>query len=353
MNERGAGGRNANLIQFRAGKDLLAELVKRTDDTLTASEVAERDLIRWYGAARRSSRGLFSENEVLAMLDAISGLHVRAAEADELDRWVAAALLIEHIDQKWRINGLALVSRLTGMLAVQRLAVLDALEQIMSTDGGQPQPLALTEKIRESGLVALPQAGAGEPADQDKQLLVGPLTQQDYATLGILTAQEQKEALLLAARERMEEVLTRDAGKPLLLSPEAYRTCAGQCVQELVQQERSTWPDYLKEVRIFFVGVAPQDTFPSLAHLLGEQRRSPGAALLLRQLTLFLRQDTYAALTHHNEQLFASDAGVFSWLQSADRGTIEQTEYELKALFKELYFACATLPVTEASELSC
>lgn len=279
---KAVGGKNANLIQFRADQALLFDLVNRIDEEYpTARQVAERDLARWYAAARKSIGGLFSEAEVLAMLDAIAGWRPRAEEADELDSKVAAAIHLKRIGQKWGIDGESLVSRLTGMPAVLRLAVLDALDQILSTNGEPMQPLALSQKIQQSGLIK---------------------------------------------------------------STEQYVDFARQCIRELEQQEQSIWPDYLEEVRVFSLEIATQDIFPSLGHLVGRVR-SAGAALLLKHFTQFLRMETYASLTQNNAKLFASDDGIFHWLQSVHTiQTIRQTEVELKSLLKELHIAGAALP---------
>jgi hypothetical protein len=247
----GSRGKNANLIQFRADKELLSHLINRTDETsTTASQVGERDLTRWYAAAGKSIRGLFSENEVMAMLDAVATWQVKPDEADEIHYKVAAAIQIDHIDAKWQIDGNALVERLTAMPPVLRLAVLDALEQIRGMDGKQVQPVPIWEKIRASGLT--------KPHD-------------------------------------------------------LYIDFARQCIQELAQQERLIWPDYLEEVRVFSLEVATQDIFPSLGHLVGGGR-SAGAALLLKHFTQFLRRETYSSLAQNNATLFTGDDGIFHWL---------------------------------------
>ena len=180
---------------------------------------------------------------------------------------------------------------------------------------------------------------------QAKQLHIGPLTIEEYGIITILTSDEQRSVLLQSARDRMKAVLAPLAGRPLLLSSDQYVDFARQCVQELALQERSVQQDYLAEVRVFFVEVAPQHVFQSLGHLVGEQRRSAGAALLLRQFTQFLRQEVYSSLTQKHTKLFAQDDGIFSWLQSDGR-YLRQTEFELKALLKELFLLCANLPTS-------
>jgi hypothetical protein len=276
----GSKGKNANLIQFRADKALLSHLVHRTNETFTtASQVGERDLLRWYAAASKSIEGLFSETEVLAMLGALATWQIKPDQADEIHRQVAAAIHIDHIDERWQIDGSALVSKLAAMPPVLRLAVLDALEQIRGERAGHVQRVDLSDRIRASGLI-----------------------------------------------------------KPHGL----YVEFARQCMQELAQQEQSIWPDYLEEVRVFSLEVATQDIFPSLAHLVGGGR-SAGAALLLKHCTQFLRLETYASLTQSNAKLFAGDDGIFHWLQSTNIQTIRQTEVELKSLLKELHVAGADL----------
>lgn len=87
-----------------------------------------------------------------------------------------------------------------------------------------------------------------------------------------------------------------------------------------------------------------KNAWQSRGHLAGEQRRSAGAALLLKHFTQFLRLEAFSPLTQYNTKLFASDDGIFRWLQSATIQVISQTEVELKALLKELYIAGADLP---------
>ena len=87
------------------------------------------------------------------MLAALATWQVKPDQADEIHRQVAAAIHIDHIDDRWQIDGSTLVCRLTAMPPVLRLAVLDALEQIRGMDGKQVEPVALPEQIRVYGLL--------------------------------------------------------------------------------------------------------------------------------------------------------------------------------------------------------
>jgi hypothetical protein len=177
-----------------------------------------------------------------------------------------------------------------------------------------------------------------------KQIQIGPVTLEEYGIIAILTSDEQRSVLLQAARERLDDILAPLAKKPLLLSYDQYVSFAQQCVQELTGQEQLVQQDYVAEVRVFFLDIAPQHIFQSLGHLAGEQRRSAGAALLLRHFTQFLRQEVYAPITQEHAKLFANNDGIFFWLQSDGRH-LRQVEFELKALLKDLFFVCTCLPI--------
>jgi hypothetical protein len=92
-------------------------------------------LERYYGALRLELARLpFSEQELLLLLDAVNGW---ASPAEPVEiivqglRWqVQDAIEQEGLDQKWGVNGAALVERLRQLTPTQTLALVDALERV-------------------------------------------------------------------------------------------------------------------------------------------------------------------------------------------------------------------------------
>lgn len=120
-----------NLIQFRAGDTLLPEIQAR-DEGHGPGPTARRDLERYYYMIR-SSTPTFSEAEARLLVDALSGIITEPHTAHLLWAVVDDAIRLGRLDEKWGVDGWALVQRLRNDLTpFEALAIADAVERVWS-----------------------------------------------------------------------------------------------------------------------------------------------------------------------------------------------------------------------------
>ncbi len=120
-----------NLIQFRAGDTLLLEIQAR-DEGHGPGPTARRDLERYYYMIR-SSTPTFSEAEARLLVDALSGIITEPHTAHLLWAVVDDAIRLGRLDEKWGVDGWALVQRLRNDLTpFEALAIADAVERVWS-----------------------------------------------------------------------------------------------------------------------------------------------------------------------------------------------------------------------------
>lgn len=119
--------RKTDQITFRAS-DLAGQLDARTDGRLSAGLVAKRDLERYYETLRRSLP-TFGSQEALAILDTCNGTLWEPHTVRLIWANVEDAIRLEALDQKWNIDGAALVARLRSLSYAEALAVVDAAER--------------------------------------------------------------------------------------------------------------------------------------------------------------------------------------------------------------------------------
>lgn len=131
-------------VAFRAEEDLLGEVQARQgalgvlmaiDGDAPLGSTARRDLTRYYQVVQDELRRLpFSREEVLLTLDAMNGVIVdppamyRAALA--LD--VADHIRLNGADEKWGVDGAALVRRLESLSPGTMMALCDLAERFWS-----------------------------------------------------------------------------------------------------------------------------------------------------------------------------------------------------------------------------
>ena len=93
----------------------------------------ERDLRRYYEAlrhARATLRTVFKANEVALILDVLNGprlddpYHVAWITAEIED-----GIRLNRLDEKWQVNGAALLDILAGLSYVEKCALADAAER--------------------------------------------------------------------------------------------------------------------------------------------------------------------------------------------------------------------------------
>lgn len=121
-----------NLIQFRAGDTLLLDIQAR-DEGHGAGPTARRDLERYYYMIR-SSTPAFSEAEARLLVDALSGIITEPHTAHLLWAVVDDAIRLGRLDEKWGVDGWALVQRLRHDLTpFEALAIADAVERVWNS----------------------------------------------------------------------------------------------------------------------------------------------------------------------------------------------------------------------------
>jgi hypothetical protein len=118
-----------NIVEFRAGDTLFPEIQVR-DEGHGIGQTARRDLERYYYMIR-SQTPKFSEPEARLLLDALSGIITEPHTARLLWAVVDDAIRLGRLDEKWRVDGRALVQRLRyDLCPFEALAVTDAVERV-------------------------------------------------------------------------------------------------------------------------------------------------------------------------------------------------------------------------------
>ncbi len=126
-------------IQFRATGLLGEALEKRADIPPGAtpdetgsilSMTARRDIGRYYDMLIRSLP-TFSENEALLLCDVLNGTIIESFSVPLLWTEISDAVQ-EGYDEKWEIDGAALVARLRALTPFECMAVGDAVERYWS-----------------------------------------------------------------------------------------------------------------------------------------------------------------------------------------------------------------------------
>lgn len=136
-------------IQFRAIGELANELERRTENGKPASEIARRDLERYYEMLKRSLPK-FSFNEAQLMVDVFNGTLIQPFTVQLL--WAEVSDAVEEgYAEKWEVDGTALVQKLRSLSSFECMAVADAIERIWR---GDYHITDMDEQIRASGLVA-------------------------------------------------------------------------------------------------------------------------------------------------------------------------------------------------------
>jgi len=128
-------------IQFRPGP-LGAALAARADDaTRSISQVAQRDLGRYYDLlALALGAVVLSEGEAALIVDGLNGSYVELMTAQLLAAEIADSL-DDGLADKWDVDGPALVAKVAGWSLASRLAVCDAVERFWR-DGYQVETMA-------------------------------------------------------------------------------------------------------------------------------------------------------------------------------------------------------------------
>jgi len=137
-------------IQFRPGP-LGAALAARADGaTRSVSQVAQRDLGRYYYLlALALGAVVLSEGEAALIVDALNGSYIELMTAQLLAADIADSL-DDGLADKWDVDGPALVAKVAGWSLASRLAVCDAVERFWR-DGCQAETMA--DRLAAVGLI--------------------------------------------------------------------------------------------------------------------------------------------------------------------------------------------------------
>lgn len=131
-------------VQLRPDTNLDAELTARSKDELPAARnaIAARDLERYY-ALLTASAPKFRQSEAMLIADALNGSLNEVHSMRLLWASIQEAIEYDGLDQKWGVDGAALVARLRALSLAEIYAVTDAIERAwLGRDGSMPERLA-------------------------------------------------------------------------------------------------------------------------------------------------------------------------------------------------------------------
>jgi len=108
------------------------QIMQRGDNR---SGIINRDLERYYTVLDRALRTVsLTENEALLIVDVLNGSILDTLSVRMLWAGVEDAINLDKVDEKWGINGAALVEKLRSLGEIQCLAVVDAAERFWADE---------------------------------------------------------------------------------------------------------------------------------------------------------------------------------------------------------------------------
>lgn len=142
---------------------VLAETDRRIDagDASSRSGVLDRHLDRYFdmlARARRELRQLFSDGEIMLVVDTLNGVGFWDTMAVYfVGHEVADAISMDGLDAKWKVDGPALLAKLGNLTDAQALALVDSVTMWWNqvSKGEQPEHTAaavFADPSRESKL---------------------------------------------------------------------------------------------------------------------------------------------------------------------------------------------------------
>lgn len=127
---------------------LVSEVESRVGQK-SRSDVVSRDLDRLYSLYRRAIGSLdLTIQEASLILDVLTGSIYDVATAPMLWAAVDDRIRLDRLDEKWGIDGTALVEKLKSLNDVQALAIIDAGERFWYGDK-KYQDLPFEEAVKE------------------------------------------------------------------------------------------------------------------------------------------------------------------------------------------------------------
>ncbi len=125
-----------NKIAIYLPDPLLAEVSSRGDNR---SGIISRDLERLYTLYRRALAQVpLTVEEACLIVDALNGAKLEADTARLLWAEIEDACHLDHLDEKWQVDGRALVQKLRELNEIQAMALVDAAERFWeASDAGE------------------------------------------------------------------------------------------------------------------------------------------------------------------------------------------------------------------------
>ncbi len=119
-----------DVIKFRAS-DLAGPLKERADAIWhSKSLVAKRDLERYYSLLERTLPTLgLSKEEVCLVADSLNGTLIEPHTLSLVWANVDDSIRLDGLDEKWGVDGEALVGKLRAFTPLQATALVDAVER--------------------------------------------------------------------------------------------------------------------------------------------------------------------------------------------------------------------------------
>lgn len=134
-----------NKVAIYLPDSLLEEISARGDNR---SGTISRDLERLYTLYSRALATVQLEfNQAYLIVDALNGVLIDANTAKLLWAEIEDAINLDHLDQKWQVDGKALVEKLRGLNEIQAMAVIDAAERFWQAQKSGQEAEELIKKI--------------------------------------------------------------------------------------------------------------------------------------------------------------------------------------------------------------
>lgn len=135
--------RDQKVAYVRINPRLEAEIEARKEEGLMSmNRVIERDLERYYQllrAARVEGKRVLSPDEQALIADNLNGSIFDAFSIQLLPHHVADGINLEGLDEKWDVDGRALIEKLEAMSPITIAAIVDAAERFWADVGsGEP-----------------------------------------------------------------------------------------------------------------------------------------------------------------------------------------------------------------------
>ena len=138
------------LIQYRPSEQQFKSLQERSELGKSPSLIAE-EMIDCHLYLLQRSLPTFSENEAMLLVDAMNGCILDYHTSGLLWANIADAVDSDHLDEKWHVDGKALVEQLRALTPFEQWAIYDAIQR--AWNGETYRVLDMQERVKRVGLV--------------------------------------------------------------------------------------------------------------------------------------------------------------------------------------------------------